>query len=79
MKKEVTRLWGAKVTAGSELVSYLLMGQPFISKFGKLENQFSNAHFELNSVLGTLQCHLIFSIVLSNKNDGCFIGQEIEI
>lgn len=41
---------------------YLLMGQPFISKFGKGENQVLNAHFKLSSVLGTLQCHLIVSV-----------------
>lgn len=53
MKKEVTQAQGSKSYSSSQLVSYLLMAQPFVSKFGKEENQFLTAHLELKSVLGT--------------------------
>ena len=46
-----------------------------LSKFGEEENQFSNVHFELSSVLSTFT----FPVALSNKNYyGHLIGQKIE-
>lgn len=81
MKKEVTtQALGSKSYSQSELVSSLLAGQPFVSKFGEEENQFSNARFELSRVLGTLQCRFTCTVTLSNKNHyGHVTSQEIEI
>lgn len=82
MKKEVTtHALGSKSYSQSELVSSLLAGQPFVSKFlREEENQFSNAHFELGRVLGTLQCRFTCTVALSNKNHyGHVTSQEIEI
>lgn len=46
-----------------------------LSKFGEEENQFSDVHFELSSVLSTFT----FIVALSNKNYyGHLIGQKIE-